>query len=315
MRTLLAFSGTLLCLIGTLFGASEPPTQFSIAIGKNLERHIDWISVGVGTSKGWSAAYTNIIYDPRKDSVQSVVAEQLGAMEMNPRAEFADVEHGVWVTAHARLEEFAFQSEAVMFAAPIENGGFDSYFRFEKRDGKLAIPEKNKHLIFRYPGSIAYLSKGATALRITAREGSRMAILDTRTEVNDFGVLCQIPSIQNGLKFGVVHLPKEFVVPTSDHWWTDIEFIYFWDEKFILLDENGDPKPPLSIQVIGGGLELTVTIEGEIEESDSVDGKWGPAYSLTALVEEESAPRRFLVTQRGAMKLYRVRQDVGLQKQ
>ena len=306
MRTAFSLLVTLVvCLTSTpIFATEQPPADFTLEIGKYLDHHIQMGTIDVTTRNGKKSGFVYFDYNPSEGPFQTVVEKKLGTLEMRPPIGSEDEEYAINIGTYAQLGEYTFTTvSTVFYFHPGE--GSDQYFRFERQGNRYLIPEKNRKIIVKPAGGIPYLSHGATAIRITARTQNGTFVLDSRFDKNPFGSLCEPPALREGLGWGVINLPNQFVLPNAvPDFWEDITFEFFWGEISRKLDRDGRPIPSLSLQKTSNGLELTVNEDGILEEAVSLDGTWAPPYALQLLSE---GPRRYRVPLTEPARFYRLR--------
>ena len=112
MRTLVSLLVTLVvCLTSTPFSLAtdvQPPANFTLEIGKNLDRHIGTVSIDIVTRNGESAGYLIFEYNPADGPFQVVVEKKLRELtiQVQPPAGLEDAEYGIWVTADVKFREY-----------------------------------------------------------------------------------------------------------------------------------------------------------------------------------------------------------------
>ncbi|OHA21686.1 MAG: hypothetical protein A2849_02175 [Candidatus Taylorbacteria bacterium RIFCSPHIGHO2_01_FULL_51_15] len=313
--------GTLLCLIGTLFG--QPIS--TLPVGERVTERELQVRVGLYPKSGGVAPEpftfkSTLAYAEFREFLENKLR---GLRVLSPQ----DESYGLIVEVFVDSGLPSPYDSADVLYAQSEEGGLNPYFHLEKRVDGWAIPEEFIRFRVEYRGPVTILTRGITGFEITAWDDSPTPLIfSTITLRNDLETYCAMGAIAGSLSQGHLLIPRAFAIPGNPGaWWKRLEYTLWENQRFKVFDGDGNELrrsevppnisfPTLFFRRVGQGkLQLTVTVEGELEEKDSLGGEWVPALSLNVLSESEGS-RHFLVSPTGSMKLYRVR-PVGLQKQ
>lgn len=322
---------TLLRMLWFMLFVGACSAQNILPIGKNIDKHIGRVFIGIATKVGFKANGNgrgeNFQYDGSAPFLE-VLEQKLRSEILKPYKGEESSKHTIFVAAYVRD---GVRLEAVEGTSP-END--DDYFFLEKQDGRWVIPEeslKKALRSFRYSLGIPYPFKGITGFEVLVRKGDQTAGLSTITQENTMGEICRIPALLAEMDDDFIHIPRPLAVPNDPERWWDEEELTFWEgENFVVVDGDGNllrrslklpsfiPPIPLALAIEKNGSSVEVSLTGEgaetatIEESEDLV-TWGPPYSLTPLPETSvSSTRggRHYVTTPVTQRLYRVRPPV-----
>ena len=202
--------------------------------------------------------------------------------------------------------------------------GRQNLFKLEQTTSGYRIPESALNFEWEY-GGVGIYATGATDFEI---ETQSQHIFSTIGEGRSLEIFeCDVLAAKSGLKRGEVGgFGGELVDPTSPDRIRTLTI--YENDRFVTFNGDGIPirwsspppsfflpPPAMILQKTGNGqLELVVNADGTVEESETVNGPWGPPNSLSSVkLASDSQQRRFSFTQTSVMKFYRLR--VGAQKQ
>lgn len=301
--------------------------QSILPIGKNIDKHIGRVFIGIATKVGFKANGNgrgeNFQYDGSAPFLE-VLEQKLRSEILKPYKGEENSPHAIFVAADAKNGDY----RGVGGIGPEDE---NDYFLLEKQGGRLVIPEESLRRAlrsFRYYGASFQLT-GITGFEATMRKGERIVGFSTITQENTWdNISCQIPSLLNDIIAGVIGIPRPLAISSDPERWWDEEELTFWEgENFVVVDGDGNllrrsvklpsfiPALPLALAIEKNGSSVEVSLTGEgaetatIEESEDLV-TWGPPYSLTPLPETSvSSTRggRHYVTTPVTQRLYRVR--------
>ena len=285
-------------------------------IGKNADLGITEYVLFMGSYEAeFLVVLKKYSYTQTRGGFQDFIRNELRALVLDPPPEAENTDYVLSIQTDGAP---SFDSEG--------SGGIGS-FKLEKTPTGWKLPDSILNLELEYSGGWGAYLPTTTGLTAESTDGKIFSTLGRGR--NDFGSACSLEAIWSGFQSDqIIGFPnligskayplKRFTVFEGDlsvSFNADGEATSWSSPAPSFFDSPRDPSPIVFRKAINGQLEITVTGNGYLEEAETLDGSWGVPYSLSSIRPQSDGVRTFLIKPIGAMRFYRLRQEVAVQKQ